>query len=89
MSHSHPRSWQGHGFDFTGAVFDGADFSSTEFIGGTVDFTGAQFTGSAVDFNVVFNGGTVDFSRAYGVAPNGLPSSGSSLPPGLILPPTW
>ena len=58
-------SWQGLNFDFTGVVFDGGDFSSAQFSGGTVDFSGAQFSGGTVDFSgAEFSGGTVDFGGA-------------------------
>jgi hypothetical protein len=71
------RSWQGLDFDFTGAVFDGADFiraqfsggkvrfSGSEFSGGITSFHGAQFSGGEVRFNGArFSGGTVDFNSA-------------------------
>ncbi|MBT2423454.1 pentapeptide repeat-containing protein [Streptomyces sp. ISL-22] len=65
MSLPHPRSWQGHDFDFTGVVFDGGDFSLTEFRGGTVSFDGAEFASDAVTFsNARFSGGTVSFTGA-------------------------
>src|SRR5215813_11848848 len=58
-------SWQGLDFDFTGAVFDGGDFSDAQFSGGRVDFTGAGFSGGRVDFTSAgFSGGRVDFSDA-------------------------
>jgi uncharacterized protein YjbI with pentapeptide repeats len=47
-------------FDFTGAVFDGADFS------GTLSFGGARFSGTAVSFRVAeFSGSQVNFSGAH------------------------
>jgi Pentapeptide repeats (9 copies) len=49
-------SWQGLNFDFTGVVFDGGDFTTAEFSGGTVRLTGAEFSGGDVYF-----GGTPDF----------------------------
>jgi hypothetical protein len=58
-------SWQGLNFDFTGAVFDGGDFSDAEFSGGSVMFTRARFSGDRVGFsNVRFSGGDVSFIRA-------------------------
>jgi uncharacterized protein YjbI with pentapeptide repeats len=67
-------SWQGLNFDFTGAVFDGGDFSEAKFSGGTVSFNGAEFSGGEVSFhgakfcgadvsfnNAKFSGGDVDF----------------------------
>jgi uncharacterized protein YjbI with pentapeptide repeats len=70
-------SWQALKFDFTGAVFDGADFSGAVMRGGQVSFTGATFSAGTVDFSeatfsggrvsftgATFSGGTVDFSRA-------------------------
>jgi hypothetical protein len=41
-------SWQGLNLDFTGAVFDGGDFSYAQFSGGRVDFDDARFTGGRV-----------------------------------------
>jgi hypothetical protein len=58
-------SWRGHNLDFTGAVFDGGDFSRAEFSGSYVNFGGAVFAGGLVDFRrAVFSGGTVYFARA-------------------------
>jgi hypothetical protein len=58
-------SWHGLKFDFTGAAFDGGDFSDAVFSGGTVSFSGAVFFGGAVSFSrAVFSGGTVSFSGA-------------------------
>ncbi|WP_369355628.1 pentapeptide repeat-containing protein [Streptomyces sp. cg2] len=60
----HPHSWQGHDFDFTGAVFDGGNFDGAEFSGGTVSFRGAEFSSGTVGFvRAVFSGGHVDFTR--------------------------
>lgn len=76
---THPHSWQGHDFDFTGVVFDGGDFSEAVFSGGAVSFSGATFSGSAVYFG-----------RATGPAPRGLiPPAGSPLPDGLTLAADW
>ncbi|MGW0731871.1 pentapeptide repeat-containing protein [Streptomyces sp. NPDC002851] len=77
LNAGHPRSWQGHSFDFTGASFDGGDFTEADFSGGHVSFQKAQFTGGEVHFHgaqftggeinfflAEFTGGTVDFSGA-------------------------
>lgn len=70
------ESWQGLDFDFTGAVFDGGDFSRARFTGGTVDFTDAHFPVGHVDFRraefsaaiifsfAQFSDGKVDFDYA-------------------------
>ena len=58
-------SWQGLNFDFTGAVFDGGNFSGAQFSGGLVRFSFAQFSGGAVNFDYAqFSGGTVNFDHA-------------------------
>src|ERR1700733_10142372 len=70
-------AWRGLDLNFTGAVFDGGDFSGArfsggpvwiacaEFPGGTVYFNGARFPGGEVHFNSAeFSGGTVWFSSA-------------------------
>ena len=58
-------SWQGLNFDFTGAVFDGGDFSRARFSDGTVSFRGAKFSDRAVTFMMArFSGGHVWFSDA-------------------------
>ena len=58
-------SWQGLDFDFTGAVFDGGDFSRAQFTRGTVDFTDTHFPSGHVDFrSAEFSGATVTFSFA-------------------------
>ncbi|OUC95457.1 hypothetical protein CA983_33405 [Streptomyces swartbergensis] len=78
--------------DFEYATFsDGqVTFSNARFTGGTVTFSGATFVGGQVTFSTSrFTGGTVTFNGASGTVPDGLPSSGSPLPPGLSLPPTW
>jgi Pentapeptide repeats (9 copies) len=60
-----PVSWQGLNFDFSGVVFDGADFSSAQFSSGTVDFSRAQFSDGDVDFHEAqFSGSKVDFNGA-------------------------
>jgi uncharacterized protein YjbI with pentapeptide repeats len=58
-------SWQGRNFDFTGVVFDGGDFTTAEFSGGTVRLTGAEFSGGKVYFTgAKFSGSTVSFLGA-------------------------
>lgn len=60
-----PVSWQGLDFDFTGAVFDGGDFSQAQFSAGTVDFRRAQFSGGEVNFFLArFSGSEVNFLEA-------------------------
>jgi uncharacterized protein YjbI with pentapeptide repeats len=60
-----PGLWRGHDFDFTGAVFDGGDFSKAVFSDATVSFIGAKFTSGTVHFNgAKFTSGTIDFSNA-------------------------
>ena len=59
-------SWQGLNFDFTGVVFDGGDFRSARFSGGTVNFDGARFSDGTVSFDGArFSGGTVRFDGAW------------------------
>jgi uncharacterized protein YjbI with pentapeptide repeats len=60
------KSWQGLNFDFTGAVFDGGDFSFAEFSGGEVSFWHAEFSGGEVVLfdRANFSGGEVDFRGA-------------------------
>ncbi|GAA4966958.1 hypothetical protein HD597_003874 [Nonomuraea thailandensis] len=58
-------SWQGHIFDFSGALFDGGNFSGARFTGGEVNFSGAKFTGGRVSFDrVEFSGAIVGFMAA-------------------------
>jgi hypothetical protein len=69
-------SWQLLNFDFTGAVFDGGDFTAAKFTGDTIDFSGAEFSGGTVDFTgakfysgvvyfgATFSSGTVNFAQA-------------------------
>lgn len=71
------HSWQGQDFDFTGVIFDGGDFTRTnfssgrvsfinaKFIAGEIDFSGAHFSGAVVDFGgAEFSGGLVRFTGA-------------------------
>jgi hypothetical protein len=73
-----PHSWQGHDLDFTGVVFDGGNFSSAVFSGGTIRFDSAMFSGSRVSFD-----------SADEVAPSRLVPSGGLPPTRLSLPPGW
>ena len=58
-------SWSNLDLDFTGAVFDYADFSKACFSGGTVSFRDATFSGGRVSFeDATFSGGTVSFRGA-------------------------
>jgi uncharacterized protein YjbI with pentapeptide repeats len=58
-------SWHGLDFDFTGAVFDGGDFSKVVFDGGLVSFAGARFCSGEVSFTeAAFLGGEVSFVDA-------------------------
>jgi uncharacterized protein YjbI with pentapeptide repeats len=60
-----PPNWRGHEFDFTGATFDGGDFSSAVFSGSKIRFNHAVFSGGEIHFsNTVFAGHAVDFHRA-------------------------
>ncbi|WP_157239216.1 pentapeptide repeat-containing protein [Catenuloplanes japonicus] len=56
------RAWQGHHFDFTGALFDGGDLTYIDLRDQTLlDFTNATLRGT-VDFaHATFSGGTVAF----------------------------
>ncbi|MFJ9641407.1 pentapeptide repeat-containing protein [Streptomyces sp. NPDC101178] len=70
-------TWCGYDLDFTGAVFDGGDFTRAQFIGGTVNFRNAMFTDGTVSFlgatisdgwlnflGARFTGGTINFLDA-------------------------
>jgi uncharacterized protein YjbI with pentapeptide repeats len=58
-------SWRSLDFDFTGAMFDGGDFSHAVFCGRQVDFRLAVFSGGHVGFGgAKFSGGRVGFSGA-------------------------
>jgi hypothetical protein len=60
-----PRTWRGHDFDFTGAVFDGGDFTGATFTdAGRVTFADATITGRLSFAAVTFAGGVVSFDRA-------------------------
>ncbi|MGW4116222.1 pentapeptide repeat-containing protein [Actinosynnema sp. NPDC004786] len=60
-----PRTWRGHDFDFSGAVFDGGDFAGATFGGeGRVDFAHATITGTLSFESATFAGGTVSFAHA-------------------------
>lgn len=65
LSEDEPTSWRGLDFDFTGAVFDGGDFSGVTFSAGTVSFAGATFCGGRTSFTkATFGGGSVSFEEA-------------------------
>ncbi|MFJ9742206.1 pentapeptide repeat-containing protein [Streptomyces sp. NPDC101166] len=65
LPRDHPRSWQGHDFDFSNVVFDGGDWTRAQFSGGHVSFAGAHFSGGDVEFSgAQFSGGQVDFGDA-------------------------
>ncbi|GAA3173938.1 MULTISPECIES: pentapeptide repeat-containing protein [Streptomyces] len=60
-----PTTWCGLNLDFTGATFDGGDFSGAKFRGSEVTFFGAKFTsGRVAFFGAQFAGGEVDFGYA-------------------------
>ncbi|MEJ2853355.1 MULTISPECIES: pentapeptide repeat-containing protein [unclassified Saccharothrix] len=60
-----PRTWRGHDFDFTGAVFDGGDFAGATFTGaGVVRFADATIIGQLSFAGATFAGGTVSFDGA-------------------------
>jgi uncharacterized protein YjbI with pentapeptide repeats len=70
-----PTSWCTYSLDFTGATFDGGDFSLSYFLGsvsfdrttfsdGTVNFSNATFSGMIEFDGATFSDGTVDFSNA-------------------------
>lgn len=65
-----PSSWSGLSFDFTGAVFDGGDFSNAVINGTRIDFSKASFVGGTVTFNSAeFTGGTTTFRDISGQDP--------------------
>ncbi|WP_152611080.1 pentapeptide repeat-containing protein [Amycolatopsis sp. MJM2582] len=56
-------SWKGLNYDFSGAVFDGGDFSNVEFGGGIVDFSGVRLVAEGLNFaSAKFGAGEVYFS---------------------------
>ncbi|WP_203736779.1 pentapeptide repeat-containing protein [Catellatospora chokoriensis] len=58
------KSWRGYDLDFSGAVFDGGDFSGAHFEGVT-SFHGALFVRSEVSFvGATFSHGTTSFIEA-------------------------
>lgn len=58
-----PRTWRGHDFNFSGAVFDGGDFSGATFTGaGTVTFADATIIGPMSFVDATFAGGLVSFA---------------------------
>lgn len=61
-------SWQGLNLDFTGIVFDEADFSGAIFSDGKVSFKNAEFTGNIDFLNAEFCGADVTFEAARFVA---------------------
>jgi hypothetical protein len=62
--------WQGHSFDFTGAVFDRLDMSHVEFEGSTVDFSDVVFTGDASFRKAWFRGTDVTSPARSSTASN-------------------
>ncbi|KAA9375199.1 pentapeptide repeat-containing protein [Microbispora cellulosiformans] len=65
LSGNAPISWSGADLDFTGVVFDGANFRDAVFSGGLVSFGGAEFSDGLVSFNgAKFSDGTVSFAGA-------------------------
>ncbi|ROP36661.1 pentapeptide repeat-containing protein [Saccharothrix texasensis] len=60
-----PRSWRGHDFDFTGAVFDGGDLAGATFAEpGRVTFAEATITGGLSFDRATVAGGAISFDRA-------------------------
>ncbi|GHJ50243.1 hypothetical protein Cs7R123_75850 [Catellatospora sp. TT07R-123] len=58
------HTWQGRNLDFTGATFDGGNFTNAHFTG-TTSFSGATFSGGEVGFGgATFSGGEVGFGGA-------------------------
>lgn len=79
-----PRTWRGHDFDFTGAVFDGGDFAGATFTGaGTVTFADATIIGVLSFANATFAGGTVSFDGARFVE-GGVSLSGARFSGGVV-----
>ncbi|MER7908867.1 pentapeptide repeat-containing protein [Streptomyces sp. NPDC096068] len=69
----HPRSWQGHDLDFTGAVFDGkhVSFAGSVFSGGNISFADTVFATGGIDFgDCSFRGANVSFEDcAFATSP--------------------
>jgi hypothetical protein len=60
-----PRTWRGHDFNFSGAVFDNGDFTGATFTGaGTVTFADTTITGHLSFAGATFAGGIISFDRA-------------------------
>jgi uncharacterized protein YjbI with pentapeptide repeats len=59
-----PVSWQGLDFDFTGVVFDAAEFVGAVFAGSEVSFADAVFSGRVSFDGAKFVGGQVSFGGA-------------------------
>ncbi|MFH8492323.1 pentapeptide repeat-containing protein [Streptomyces longisporoflavus] len=70
-----PTSWTENFLDFTGATFDGGDFTDSHFHGradfrraifpsGIIDFRRAVFSGTVIFRTTKFSGSTVDFTHA-------------------------
>lgn len=56
--------WTGYDLDFTGTVFEDADFSGADFGSAHVSFDDARFVGNRIDFSGVGFGASVSFSGA-------------------------
>src|SRR4051812_28218802 len=57
-------NWMSRDFDFTGAVFDGGNFSGATFLGGAMLFEEAEFSAGTMLFSgAEFAGGSVSFNR--------------------------
>ncbi len=63
---NNPTTWCGNHLDFTGATFDGGDFTGAHFTpGSAVNFTKATFTSGMFLFSFAkFSGGSVTFDAA-------------------------
>lgn len=79
-----PRTWRGHDFDFTGAVFDGGDFTGATFGGeGRVTFAHATITGTLSFARATFADGTVSFDHARFID-GGLSFAGARFKRGVV-----
>ncbi|MEU1901008.1 pentapeptide repeat-containing protein [Nocardiopsis dassonvillei] len=89
--------WQGHRFDFTGAVFDGGHFRRMDFTSGHLNFNEARFDSGEVDFRysrlgratvsfrrASFNGGTVNFRHVEFAGERGDDSRGRTDDPDAL-----